>query len=46
MGGRTCTVGFDCGFSVSLHEYYRNAVDALELEMKPFQYWLDFEVCR
>lgn len=46
VGGKTYTVGFDCGFSVSPHEYYRDAVDALELEIKPFRYWLDFEVCQ
>ena len=29
------------GFSVSAHEYYRDAVDGLGLELKPWQYELD-----
>ena len=31
------------GFSVQAHEYYRDAVDCLGLEMKPFQYELNLE---
>ena len=31
------------GFSVQDHEYYRDAVDALDLEMKPFPYELNLE---
>lgn len=31
------------GFSVQAHEYYRDAVDALDLEMKPFLYELNLE---
>lgn len=32
-----------CTFSVQEHSYYRSAVNALELEMKPFQYELEVE---
>ena len=42
----TSTVGFDCGFSVAPHTYYREAADELGLELKPFQYELDFEPCQ
>lgn len=31
------------GFSVQGHEYYRDAVDSLGLEMKPFQYELNLD---
>ena len=31
---------------VSPHEYYRDSVDELDLEMKPFQYELSFYPCR
>ena len=31
------------GFSVQDHEYYRDAVDSLGLEMKPFQYELNLD---
>ena len=31
------------GFSVQAHEYYRDAVDSLGLEMKPFRYELNLE---
>ena len=31
------------GFSVQPHSYYRPAVDALGLKLKPFQYELDLE---
>ena len=31
------------GFSVQTHEYYRDAVDDLGLEMKPFSYELNLE---
>lgn len=31
------------GFSVQAHEYYRDAVDSLSLEMKPFQYELNLK---
>ena len=31
------------GFSVQAHEYYRDAVDSLGLEMKPFQYELNLD---
>ena len=31
------------GFSVQVHEYYRDAVDSLGLEMKPFRYELNLE---
>lgn len=40
------TIGFTNGFLVAPHEYYRDSVDALGLEMKPFQYELGFEVCQ
>lgn len=39
-------IGFTCGFIVAPHEYYRYAVDNLDIEMKPFQYALDFQVCQ
>lgn len=31
------------GFSIQAHEYYRDAVDSLGLEMKPFQYELNLD---
>ena len=45
-GCEPVTVGCTCGFLVSAHEYYRDSVDCLDIEMKPFQYVLDFEVCQ
>lgn len=45
-GCEPVTVGCTCGFVVAPHEYYRNAVDGLSIEMKPFQYELDFQVCQ
>ena len=44
-GGRYA-VSFASGFQVAPHTYYREAVDGLGLEMKPFQYELDFEPCQ
>ena len=45
-GCEPVTVGCTCGFVVAPHEYYRNAVDELDIEMKPFQYELDFQTCQ
>lgn len=45
MGIEPPTIGFTCGFAVAPHEYYRNAVDELGIEMKSFQYVLDFKYC-
>ena len=45
-GGEPATVGFTCGFMVDPHEYYRYAVDELDIEMRPFQYEMDFQVCQ
>ena len=39
------TIGFTRGFAVTDHSYYRDAVDGLGLEIKPFRYALDFECC-
>ena len=39
------TIGCTRGFAVTEHSYYRDAVDGLGLEIKPFQYALDFERC-
>ena len=39
------TIGITCGFAVTEHSYYRDAVDALEYEMKPFRYELSLEQC-
>ena len=38
-------IGFTCGFAVTEHSYYCDAVDGLGLEIKPFRYALDFECC-
>ena len=46
LGCEPVTVGCTCGFVVAPHEYYRYAVDKLSIEMKPFQYWLDFQMCQ
>ena len=46
VNGETFTIGFEFGFSVAPHTYYRDAADGLGLEMKPFQYELDFQVCQ
>lgn len=40
VGGRQISITED-GFSVMEHQYYRSAVDELELTMKPCQYELD-----
>ena len=45
-GCEPVTVGCTCGFVVAPHKYYRNAVDELDIEMKPFRYVLDFQVCQ
>ena len=39
------TIGFTCGFRVEEHSYYRDSVDFLDYEMKPFQYELTLEKC-
>ena len=46
MGIEPPTIGFTYGFQVAPHQYYRDSVDCLDIEMKPFQYVLDFEVCQ
>ena len=45
-GSEPIMIGFTCGFIVAPHEYYRYAVDGLDIEMKPFQHALDFQVCQ
>ena len=45
-GCEPVTVGCTCGFVVAPHEYYRDAVDELSIEMKPFQYAFDFQMCQ
>ena len=40
---RPITVGSESGFRVGKHIYYRDAVDGLGLEIKPFQYELTLE---
>lgn len=45
-GSEPIMIGFTCGFIVAPHEYYRCAVDNLDIEMKPFQYELDFQACQ
>ena len=39
------TIGFTCGFAVTEHSYYRDSVDFLDYEMKPFRYELSLEQC-
>lgn len=39
------TVGFATGFHVEEHAYYRDAVEELSFEMKPYQYAFDLENC-
>lgn len=46
VNGKSFTIGCTCGFFVAHHEYYRYAVDELSIEMKPFQYEMDFQVCQ
>lgn len=46
VSGKAFTIGVTCGFQVSPHVYYRDSVDSLGIEMKPFQYELDFQVCQ
>ena len=43
---KTFTIGLACGFQVAPHQYYRDSVDDLGLELKPFQYELNFGVCQ
>ena len=38
-------IGLTCGFAVTEHSYYRDSVDLLDYEMKPFQYELSLERC-
>ena len=38
-------IGFPCGFAVAEHSYYREPVDFLDYEMKPFRYELALEQC-
>lgn len=42
--GKPFTIGFVRGFRVAEHSYYRGAVNALNLSMKPYQYELEAEV--
>ena len=44
-GNERFTIGSDRGFMVTEHSYYRDGVDGLGLEIKPFRYALDFECC-
>lgn len=46
VSGKAFTIGFTYGFQVAPHQYYRDSVDCLDIEMKPFQYVLDFEACQ
>ena len=46
VNGKAFTIGFTCGFQVSPHEYYRDSVDGLDIEMKPFRYQLSFQLCQ
>ena len=39
------TIGFTSGFAVTEHSYYRDSVDFLDYEMKPFRYELSLEKC-
>ena len=39
------TIGYACGFRVEEHSYYRDSVDFLDYEMRPFQYELSLEKC-
>ena len=39
------TIGFDMGFHVEEHTYYRDAVEELGFEMKPYRYEFDLENC-
>ena len=39
------TIGFTSGFAVTEHSYYRDSVDFLDYEMKPFRYELTLEQC-
>ena len=38
-------IGLTYGFAVAEHSYYRDLVDFLDYEMKPFQYELSLEQC-
>ena len=46
VNGEAFTIGFTQGFQVAPHQYYRDSVDCLDIEMKPFQYELNFEICQ
>ncbi len=46
VNGKSFTIGCICGFFVAPHEYYQYAVDELGVEMKPFRYEMDFQVCQ
>lgn len=39
------TIGIAAGFSVEKHEYYRDAVEELGFEMKPYRYAFDLDNC-
>lgn len=46
VSGKAFTIGGTGGFLVAPHGYYLDRVDSLGIEMKPFQYDLDFQVCK
>ena len=43
--GERFTIGLERGFRVEEHSYYRDSVNFLDYEMKPFQYELTLEKC-
>ena len=43
--GKEFRITSDVGFQVEEHGYYRGAVDALGLTLKPWQYGLSMELC-
>jgi len=43
VNGTTYAVSMEMGFNVEPHSYYRDAVDGLGYEMKPYQYELSVE---
>ena len=43
--GERFTIGLGRGFRVEEHSYYRDSVDFLDYEMKPFRYELSLEQC-
>ena len=43
---RKVEIGMDSGFKLEPHRYYRESVDCLGIEIKPFRYEMDFQVCQ